>query len=90
MESGADKSSDQDITTVTKELEETAATRMMTLWWKEENWPTLKKYLERQMNPEVNGVCDEDTFTRMTVPNFLQRIGSKPITFENAPPSSSY
>ena len=35
----------------------------------------------------VNGVCDEDTFTRMTVPNCLQRIGSKPITFENAPPS---
>ena len=55
-----------------------------TLWWKEENWPVPKKALERQKNTEVNGVCDEDNILLMTVNNCLQRIGSKPIKFENA------
>ena len=57
-----------------------------TLWWKEENWPVPKKALERRKNTAVNGVCDEDNILLMTVNNCLQRIGSKPIKFENAPP----
>ena len=45
-----------------------------------------KKYLERWRNPAVNGVCDEDPVPRMIVTNFLQKIGSSLITFENASP----
>ena len=48
----------------------------------------LKKALDRRRNTAVNGVCDaaclelgEDPVPRITVANFLQRIGSKPITF---------
>ena len=51
MESGADNSSKQDISTATKELEEPSAKRNMTLWWKEENWPRLNKSMEMQRNP---------------------------------------
>ena len=86
MESGADNSSDQDTDTVTNELEELVATLTMPLWWKEENWPTLKKALERQRNPDVNGVCyaaclelDDYLVPQMTFVNCFQRIGSKPI-----------
>ena len=39
MESGADNSSEQDISKVTKELEETEEKRMRNLWWKEDNCP---------------------------------------------------
>ena len=59
---------------------------MRTLWWKEENCPTPKKALERQRNPAVNGLSDDDTFPRMKVTNCLQMIGSKTIIFENASP----
>ena len=59
---------------------------MRTLWWKEENWTTLKKALERRKNPEVNGLCDEDPVPQIIVTNCLQRIGIKPIIFENAFP----
>ena len=86
MESGYDNSLEQDTATFTKELEKPAATRMMILWWKEENWPTLKKSLDTWSNPAVNGVCDEDTVPQMTVTLFLQNIGSKPITFYNDSP----
>ena len=35
-------------------------------------------------------VCDEDPVPRIPVTNCLQRIGSKPITFENSfPPEKS-
>ena len=71
MESGSDDSSDQDTAKVTKELEEPAATRMRTLWWKEENWLTLKKALDRWKNPSINGVYDEDPVPIMTVTIFL-------------------
>ena len=37
MESGSDNSSDQDTSTVTKELEESSAKRNSNMWWKEEN-----------------------------------------------------
>ena len=56
MESVSDNSSEQDTATVTKEFEEPAAKVMMTLWWKEYNWPTLKKALERWRNPLLNQV----------------------------------
>ena len=59
---------------------------MRALWWKEESCTTLKKYLERRTNTAVNGVCSEDPNPRMTVTNFLQRVGSKLITFEDAFP----
>ena len=65
----------------------------MNLWWKDENWPRPKKSLERWRNPEDNGVCDtdclelgEDPIHRQTVTNFLQKIGIKLITYENASP----
>ena len=45
-----------------------------------------EKDLERRRNPAVNGVCDEYPVTLMKVKNGLQRIGSNPITFENAFP----
>ena len=45
MESGADNSSEQDTATVTNELEEPEAKKNRVLWWKEENWPSLKKYM---------------------------------------------
>ena len=58
------------------------------MWWKEENWPRLNKFLERLGNPTVDGVCDEgdlklgkDPFLQMTVVNCLKMIGSKPITY---------
>ena len=57
LEAGADGSEEQDTATVTKEVEEPEAKRMRILGWKEDNWTTLKKALERRRNPEVNGVC---------------------------------
>ena len=93
MESGADNSSEQDTAIVTKEFEEPAAKRKRTLWWKEENWPRLKKAMERRRNPEVDGACDaaclglvEDPVPRQTVTNCLQRIGGKPVIYDNAFP----
>ena len=59
---------------------------MKTLWRKEENWPTPKKALEIWRNPAVNRFFNEDPVPQMTVPIFLQRIGSKPIKFYNASP----
>ena len=50
----------------------------MTLWWKEDNWPSLKKLLEALSNPTVDGVCDEgdlelgkDPVPQTTVDNCL-------------------
>ena len=83
MESEADNSSELDTSTVTKELEEPSAKQKSTLWWKEKNCPRLKKAMEIWRNPEINGVCDEYPVPRMTMTIFLQKIGSKPITFEN-------
>ena len=87
MESVYDNSSEQDTDTVTKENEEAEAKRKRNFWWKEENWPSLKKLLERLSNPTVYRVCDEgdlelceDNFPKMTLANFLKRIGSKQIT----------
>ena len=60
MESGSDNLSEQDTVTVTKELEEPAAKRMRILWRKGDKRPTLKKSLDKQRNPAVNRVCDED------------------------------
>ena len=57
---------------------------MRALWWKEENWPTLKKSREGWRNPAVNGFFNEDPVPQKVVTNCLQRIGSKPITFDNA------
>ena len=51
MESGADNSSEKDTVTVTKELEELAANQKGDFWYKEENWPSLKKDMERRRNP---------------------------------------
>ena len=60
MESAYDKSSEQNTATVTKKLEEPKAKQKRSLWWKEENWPRLKKAMDIWRNPAVNGVCDED------------------------------
>ena len=57
---------------------------MRNLWWKEENWPTLKKAMEIRRNPAFNEVCDEGPVTRLTVTIFLQRIGSKTVTFDHS------
>ena len=57
MESGYYDSSYQYTATVSKDNEEPVANRNSTLWWKEYNWASLKKYLERLMNPTVYGVC---------------------------------
>ena len=93
MESGADNSSDYDTSTVIKGLEESQSKQKRTLWWKEENCPSLNKSMERRRNPAVNGVCDaacldlgEDNVPRQTVTIFLQRIGNKPITYNNSSP----
>ena len=93
MESGSDNPSEQDTSTVTKDLDEPEATQMSTLWWKEENWPSLNKAMERHRNPEVSGLCDaaclglgKDTAPQQKVTNCLQSIGIKPITYENAFP----
>ena len=59
MESGADNSSEQDTATANKELEEPESKRKSNLWWKEDNWPRLKKDMERRRNPEVNGVFNK-------------------------------
>ena len=65
----------------------------MTLWQTEEKCPRPNKALEIRINLAVNGVCNadylelgEDPVPRQTVTNFLQRINSKPITYENASP----
>ena len=47
MESVADNSSEHETSTVNKELEEPASNIKRNLWWKEYNWPRLKKDLER-------------------------------------------
>ena len=52
MESESDNSSEQDTATVPKELEEPSEKQKRRLWWKEENWPTLKKAMERQRNQQ--------------------------------------
>ena len=53
----------------------------------------LEKYLERLMNPTVDGVCYEgglelceDPINQMTVANFLKIIEGDPITYDNALP----
>ena len=63
----------------------------MNFWWKEENWPRLKKDMERRMNTEVNGLCylsclelGEDPVPQQTVTKFLQGIDRNPITYKNA------
>ena len=93
MESGADNSADQDTSTVTKYSEEPTEKRKRTFWWKEENYPRTNKSLERLRKATVYGVCDEgdldsgkDIVLRMKVVNFLKRIDSKPIAYENAFP----
>ena len=86
MESGSDNSSQQDTSTFTKELEEPAANQMRILWWKQQNWSMLKKALQRQRNPVVSLVCYEDLVPQMIVTNCLQRIGSRPIIFQNSFP----
>ena len=81
MESGADNSSDYDTSTVIKGLEEPQSKQKRTLWWKEENCPSLNKSMERRRNPAVNGVCDaacldlgEDTVPRQTVTIFCKGL----------------
>ena len=90
LKSGSDISAEQDTATVTKELEEPAAKRKMTLFWKEENWTRLKKAMGRHRNTVLNGVCeadclelDEDTVTQQTVNICLQTIVNKLVTYEN-------
>ena len=59
MEPGVDNSVEWHTATVNKYNEEPAENIKRNLWWKEENWPRLKKSLEIPSNPTVDGVCDE-------------------------------
>ena len=84
MESGADNSSEQDTSTVTKELKEPSAKQKCTLWCKEENCKSMNTDKERQGNPAVNGVCDaawlelgEDPITQQTGTNFCKGLASR-------------
>ena len=50
----------------------------------------MKKALKNWRKPLVDGLCDEaclqlgeDPIPRLTVVNFLQRVGSNPITYNN-------
>ena len=93
MESGYDNSPEQDTDTVTKENKEPTANPSMDLWWKEENLPRMKKYMERLRNPKVDVVCDEgylelgeDPIPQSTVLIVLKSICNKPITYGNTFP----
>ena len=59
MESVYYNSTEEDISTVTRENEEPAVNQKRTSWWKEENCPRLNKYLEIMKNLTVYGVCYE-------------------------------
>ena len=58
MESEEDNSAEQDAAVVTKENEQSSANQNRGLWWKEENWPRLKKSLVELMNSTVDVVCE--------------------------------
>ena len=93
MESGAELLAPQDTATVRGAEEIPSAKKQRKNWWTEENWPRLKKALVNSRYPAVRGKCDEpcldlrfDPFPKRTVFNALQRIGRKPIAYENAFP----
>ena len=59
----------------------------------EANWPRLKEALGSIQYPSLRRQCDEaclelrfDPVPKQTVFNVLQRIGRKPITYENVFP----
>ena len=54
---GADNSEDQDTTTVNNQNEEPVDNLKKTFWWKYENWPKLKNFLDRLRKLTVHGVC---------------------------------
>ena len=93
MKSGYGTSEERDISKVTKDNDKPDSKQNGTLWWTQDNWPSLKKSLEILKNPIVDGVCNEgdlelgiDSVTKMTVFNCLKFIVSKKITYNNALP----
>ena len=93
MESGAELSAPQDTATVRVAEERQAAKKQSNHWWTDANWPRLKEDLVNNRYPSLRGQCDEaclelglDPVPKQTVFNVLQRIGRKPITYENVFP----
>ena len=93
MESGAGLSAPQDTATVRVSEERQAAKKQRNCWWTEANCPRLKRALMNSRYPSLRGKCDEaylglglDIVTKQKILNVLQRIGRKPITYENAFP----
>ena len=91
MESGAEFLALHDTSTVRVAEEIRSARKQRNYWRKEDNWPRLKEDLVNSWYPSLRGQCDEDflvlgldSFPKQTIFNVLQRIGRKPITYENA------
>ena len=73
--------------------ERLASKKQRSYWWTEEDWPRPNKALVNSWYPYLRGNCDEaclelglDPVPKQTVFNFLQKIGRKLITYENAFP----
>ena len=80
----------QDTATVRVAEERRSAKKQRNYWWKEANWLRLKKVLVNSWYPYLRGQCDEACLElglypvpKQTIFNVLQRIGRKPITYEN-------
>ena len=90
IESGAELLAPRDTATARIVEERRSANKHRNHWWKEDNWPRLKKALVNSLYPSLRGQCDEaclklglDPVHKQTVFNVLRRIGRKPITYEN-------
>ena len=95
MESGAELSAQQDTAKVRVTEERRSENKQRNYWWTEANWPRLKGDSVNSRYPYLRGKCDEaclelglDLAPKKTVFNVLQRIGGKPITYENAFPTN--
>ena len=93
MESGAELLAQQDIATVRVVEERWASNKQRNCCLTEDNWSRLKEALVDSRYPYLRGQCDEsclelglDTVPKKTIFHFLQRVGRKPITYENAFP----
>ena len=90
MESWDEFSAPHDTSTVRVSEEIRAGKIKRTQWWSQANWPRLKQALVKSRYPSLRRQCDVaclelgiDRVPRQIVFNVLQRIGGKPITYEN-------
>ena len=79
----------QDTYTV-RVAEERRAKKNMRYWWTENNWQRIKEALANSWYPYLRVQYDEACLElglypvpKQTIFNVLQRIGRKPITYEN-------